>query len=97
MELWLKYSSALTYADDTSSSVTGKTIEEVQFKLEHYAEEVLKFMASNGLVANPSKTTLMVLNHKTEAPLEIEIGGKTITQVASFKLLGVQINEKEYN
>ena len=30
MEQWLKRSSAFTYADDTSSSVTGKTIEEVK-------------------------------------------------------------------
>ena len=41
MELWLKHSSALTYANDTSSSLTGKTIEEVQFKLEEDAEQVL--------------------------------------------------------
>ena len=41
MELWLKHSSALTYANDTSSSLTSKTIEEVQFKLEEDAEQVL--------------------------------------------------------
>ena len=95
MEQWLKHSSAFTYADDTSSSVTGKTIEEVKAKLEEDAEQVLKFMASNGLVANPSKTTLMILNHKTDTPVEITVGGKTIIQEKSSKLLGVTINEKE--
>ena len=46
MELWLKHSFALTYADDTETSVTGKTIERVKEKLEEEAEKVLSFMAS---------------------------------------------------
>ena len=58
---WLRHSLALTYADDTSTSVKGKTIEEVLQKLEEDAGLILKFMASNGLVANPKKTTFMVL------------------------------------
>ena len=95
MELWLKHSSAFTYADDTSSSVTGKTLDEVKKKLEEDADQVLKFMASNGLVANPSKTTLMILNHNSDSAMEINVGGKTIIQEKSSKLLGVIINEKE--
>ena len=71
MELWLKHSSAFTNADDTSSSVTGKSTEEVIEKLEEDAIQVLKFMASNGLVANPSKTTLMFLNKKDKAEIKI--------------------------
>ena len=55
MELWLKHSSALTYADDTSSSVRAKLLSEVTQMLEEDAENVLNFMASNGLVANPKK------------------------------------------
>ena len=71
MELWLKHSNAFTYADDTSSSVTGKSIDEVKRKLEEDADRALKFMASNGLMANPSKTTLMILNYKADSPIEI--------------------------
>ena len=41
LEQWLKHSSAYTYADDTSSSVTGKSIEEVKSKLEEDANQVL--------------------------------------------------------
>ena len=41
MELWLKYSSGLTYADDTSTTVTGENIEEVIMKLEHDADLIL--------------------------------------------------------
>ena len=38
-----KHPSALTYADDTSSTVTGKTLEEVKLKLKEDAEMVLLF------------------------------------------------------
>ena len=64
-------------------------------KLEEDALQVLKFMASNGLVANPSKTKLMILNHKSETPVEINVGGNKIVQEKSAKLLGVTINENE--
>ena len=52
-------------------------------------------MASNGLVANPSKTTLMMLNNKTLEPVEIRVEVNTITQEKSSMLLGVQINDSE--
>ena len=48
--------------DDTSTSVKGKSLHENIDKLEKDAANVLRFMASNGLVANPRKTTLMFLN-----------------------------------
>ena len=67
MVLWLKHSSAFTYADDPCSSVTVKMIEEVKLKLEDDAEVVLKFMASNGLVAKP----LIILNQKAGGDVTI--------------------------
>ena len=64
---WLKHSSGLTYADDTSTSVKCDTIDEVIWKLEEDADLVLRFMALNGLVANPSKTTLIILNNNSNS------------------------------
>ena len=63
LEDWLEYAISLTYAD-TSTSVSGKSIEDVLRKLQIDAKNVLKFMASNGLFANPSKTTFIVINDK---------------------------------
>ena len=37
-------------------------------------------MASYGLVANPSKTTLMIINGKKEEELEIVIDGSSVKQ-----------------
>ena len=64
LEEWIKKSIIFSYADDTSSSSSGKTVEEVREKMEEDAEEILKIMASNGLVANPSKTMLILMNKK---------------------------------
>ena len=68
MKNWLKHSSAITYADDTKTSVSGKRLEEIIKKLELDAINVLKFMASNELVANPSKTVLFIMNQKRTSP-----------------------------
>ena len=43
-------------------------------KLEEDGKNVLKYMASNELVANPSKTALLFLNNKEKCDPEINIG-----------------------
>ena len=75
--------------------MTGKTIEEVISKLEEDAELVLRFMASNGLVANPTKTTFMVLNHKGNEKTEVRVGNSIIQQEQSSKLLGIKIEDTQ--
>ena len=66
--------------------------------LEEDAYNVLKFMASNGLVANPGKTAFMLLNHKQELetnPISVKIGSEWITAEASAKLLGVTLDNNQ--
>jgi hypothetical protein len=66
MEEWITHSSIYTYVDDTSSSCQD-SVEQVFIKqLEEDAKSILECMASNGLVANPSKTMFMMLNNKQE-------------------------------
>ena len=55
-------------------------------KLEIDADRILRFMASNDLVANPSKTTFMVLNHKSHELIKVKVGECEITQEKSAKL-----------
>jgi hypothetical protein len=76
---WLEFSKVFTYADDTSSSISGKNLQDIIRKMESDAVNVLKFMASNGLVANPKKTTLLFLNNGKieELDLKIKIGKET--------------------
>ena len=95
LEEWLKHSVAHTHADDTKSSVTAKTLAEVKRRLEEDAIEVLKFMASNGLKANPTKTTLMIINGKNSEQMEIDIDGVKVKQEQSAKLLGLIIEDSQ--
>ena len=81
----------MTPTNDTSTSVQ---------MLEEESLNVLKFIASNGLVANASKTALIFLNIKAPAgnatPLELEsimIGEPKVTQTSSAKLLGMTLDE----
>ena len=51
-------------------------------------------MASNGLIANPSKTVFMILNNRSsqeEIGLEIKVGREIIKESDHTKLLGVGI------
>ena len=42
--LWLKWSIIITYADDTSTSVSGKVLSEIIQKLEEDAVMVLRYI-----------------------------------------------------
>lgn len=95
IEAWLKHSTAHTYADDTKTSVTAKTMEEMKLKLEEDARRVLRFMASNGLKANPNKTTLLIINGKKEEDTEINIDGEVVHQDHAAKLLGLTIEDSQ--
>ena len=97
LEDWIEHCTAFTYADDTSTSCCGKTDEEVIKKLEEDAECVLKFMASNGLVANPTKTVFMILNSKNQSkvPRIVKIGSSEVTESANSKLLGIVVGSDQ--
>ena len=81
--LWLTY------------CVSHKILAKVLAMLEEDAVNVLRFMASNGLVANPKKTAFMVLNLKQDIltnPLSIKIGKENIFAESSAKLLGINLD-----
>ena len=72
MEEWVKESCIFNYADDTKSSCKDKDEQVVMRKLEEDATNILEFMASNGLVANPTKTVFMMLNNKKIGPEKLQ-------------------------
>ena len=64
--------------------------------MEEDAINVLRFMASNGLVANPKKTTFIILNRKANLdPITIKIGKEVITQEKTAKLLGMSLDDNQ--
>ena len=54
--------------------------------------KICKKVYKNGLVANPKKTALVFLNLKQKGD-PITIGGETITQTESAKLLGITFDD----
>ena len=68
--------------------------------LKHDANQILKFMAANGLVANAKKTVFMILNltkieAEKEITKEITIGDSKILRSSSTKLLGMEIDDQQ--
>ena len=69
-------------------------------RMEEDAANVLCYMASNGLVSNAKKTSMVILNIKSKKsdeflPLQIKIGNDSISQERSAKLLGITFNDKQ--
>ena len=71
-------------------------------RLEEDSANVLAYMVSNGLVANATKTSLVILNtdkknrdESKTTPIQIKIGNTIITQEKSAKLLGIQFNDRQ--
>ena len=98
MELLLTTSHSFNFADDTTTDNKSNDKEEIKSRLEADARNVLAYMASNGLVANQSKTDFLLLNKKQASnhPLkEIRVGDTTIIRTQHTKLLGIQIKESQ--
>ena len=75
LNLWLKFSSASTYGDDTVTSTAGVNLTKLIKDMESDAVEVLTYMALNGLVANSKKKALVLLNAKHADGMVVNIGG----------------------
>ena len=73
--------------------MSGKSLTEIISKLEEDAIMVLKFMASNGLVANASKTTFLIIGQASIKNQEIRIGTSTVKQEYGSKLLGMNLTD----
>ena len=98
MELWLKKSKLTNFADDTETDFSSKNKAEIKVSLEEDAVQVLNFMASNGLVANQSKTEFLVLNEKNKEDgilYQIKVGEAQINRSDSTKLLGINIDDAQ--
>ena len=92
---WLQFSTAPTYADDTTTGTSSKTVEETIRRMEIDAEAVLRYMATNGLVANASKTSFLLLGaHNPEHKnANLKIGSDVLQRETSAKLLGVRFQD----
>jgi len=83
------------YADDTFATIEANTLTELKEKIESEGEKVLKFFASNGMVANPSKTGLLVFRPSIRAedtPLKCRLSDQEIAESSEERILGVVVS-----
>ena len=70
------HSKAPTYADDTTTGTSASTVEMTLKLMEEDAAQVLKFMAANGLVANPNMHQKIYSRKFTSLILGLSWGGR---------------------
>ena len=90
--MFCENSKIANYADDNSPYANEKTIESVTSKLVSDSEELLNWVAKNGLKANPDKFH-MILSVKNNE-IAINLDGYEIKNSSHEKLLGVTIDNK---
>lgn len=90
------------YADDTSCTTAGDTIQSIKENTEEEAQKILTFLSVNFLAANPGKTAILVVRSegaKDAEKISFSIGDKTITEskVTKGTLLGIKLtNDLEW-
>ena len=84
------------FADDTTMIVSGRSISDISDALTKALASAHEWLVVNGLQLNTSKTKCMLIhsNHrKPSSSLDVQLGGKSIEQVQTYKFLGVLVND----
>jgi len=84
-----------SYADDTAAISYGETKEKALEKLEITSTELLKFFASNRLVINTAKTSLLVIRNPRSSETHthfLKVGDAHVSESDSITLLGIKLS-----
>ena len=86
------------YADDTTLSVSGSDVHEVEQKLTSALDDVMNWISRNRLVLNTEKTCVMTIgsraNIRQAQSFNVNIRGTVLKRVQVTKCLGVLIDEE---
>ena len=86
------------YADDTHITYAGSDLHLIQSSLSHDLEKLSKWLVSNRLTLNATKTEFMLISSRQRLTtlsdtLELSIDNVPIEQVPSVKSLGIYIDD----
>ena len=94
LELWLSEGVSSLYADDIALATSDKTPEDSVRRLETASAEILDFLASNLLVANPAKTAFFVIrNVNNKVKYTLKMDGERIEESDTITLLGAVLSK----
>ena len=83
------------FADDSTMSITSKTLKLALDITERELKKILEWLAVNKLIINLDKTNLMVFTHKRRTgTVSINAYGHTINEITETTYLGVVIDNK---
>ena len=90
-------SKVIMYADDTVLIYSAKHVDELEYHLNKDLDLVNNWVQENGLTLNPNKTQFMIFGtpQKLAAipnPVNIKLESHTLSQVKSYKYLGVHLD-----
>ena len=86
------------YADDTHITYAGSDFHLIQSSLSHDLDKLSKWLVSNKLTLNATKTEFMLIGSRQRLStlsdtLELSIDNVPIEQVSSVKSLGIYVDE----
>ena len=92
-----KNSKASLYADDSTLTCTGKTVDELQNNMQVALDSALKLFKENKLIVNLSKTKMMLIgtNYKTKqlSDISVTVNNIKLIKCDTAKLLGIFIDQ----
>ena len=94
----LNFTTPRIFADDTSITAFGKTLEDTEIELNNDLINIRNWLTANKLSLNIAKTEYVLigsrqkLNNVSKQP-NVVIGDRPIERVRDCKILGVQIDE----
>ena len=94
----LSFSTPRMYADDTHITYAGSDLHLIQSSLSHNLEKLSKWLVSNRLTLNATKTEFMLISSRQRLTtlsdtLKLSIDNVLIEQVPSVKSLGIYIDD----
>ena len=84
----------ILYADDANIIIKGKTIKEIEEKLNLLIPKLTSWVQLNMLKLNTTKTKYMLISNVIKRDFNITINDNKIERVAHDRFLGVIIDEK---
>ena len=78
---WVRGGLVGAFADDSFVSVDADSEDELKTNLERVGEDVLRFFASNNMVANASNTAMLIFRQRgSTTPFRITLAGEEIVE-----------------
>ena len=78
-----------SYADDMTLSIAGKDRALLRRKMQHYLNEVTKWLQDWGMVINKTKSVMQIFTRQRKLDMVLRIGNTAISTVKEHKLLGL--------